>query len=164
MMGYDVTVFLEGSNPQIWRDLIIPEKMTFKRLDRILQNVFSFKGYHSSEFTFENSNDFIYENKTSLIDDYFKTNEYVYYNYDFGDDWWLVIKINEIVEYDKDYTTFKDYQGEYNPLEDCGGVHVLNDLIYYKSHPKRTPMDLRYDKRRLRKINPKNIQKVLVRL
>lgn len=164
LKGYDVTVFLEGSDPQIWRDLIIPQNITFKRLDRILQRVFNFKGYHSSQFTFKNSNDSIYEDKSPSIDDYFTCNEYIYYNYDFGDDWWLTIKINKIIEYDKQYATFKDYRGEYNPLEDCGGVGVLNDLIYYKHHPNRTPRDLKDEKRRLRKINVENIQKALLRL
>lgn len=40
MKGYDVTVFVKGSNPQIWRDLIIPEKNHLQKIGYDLKEGF----------------------------------------------------------------------------------------------------------------------------
>jgi len=155
MKAYDVEITLFGSQPEISRNLIIPQGLTFKDLERIIQKAFSFDGYHSSEFIFENTNETVGSDKTAIVDKYLKNNETFYYHYDFGDDWLLLCSVNDITEYDKSYTIFRSYNGDYNPIEDCGGVIAFNMIV----NDRR-----RYSHFRLRKINPKAIQRALMKI
>ena len=44
MKGYDVKIRLDDFRPLTWRDLIIPEKITFKDLDNIIKILYGFYG------------------------------------------------------------------------------------------------------------------------
>ena len=48
--GYDVKVRLNNFRPLTWRDLIIPENITFDELDDILKTLWGFNGHHLSAF------------------------------------------------------------------------------------------------------------------
>ena len=54
--GYDVKVRLNDFRPLTWRDLIIPEKITFDELDNILKTLWGFAGYHLSAFLIKKDN------------------------------------------------------------------------------------------------------------
>ena len=151
MKGYDIKIRLDGCRPLTWRDLIIPADITFKQLHEIIQTLFGFNQMHLYAFRigkyeicinedeYENflRNDMdeeggLYASKT-IINEFFDNYEKISYEYDFGDSWSFTIEIKKSVEYDKKYPTIKRYKGDYNPIEDIGGVYVLMDMIAYKT-------------------------------
>ncbi len=50
---YELEVVLKGSNPRIYRTLLIPGNMTLGDLHRCLQDAFGWKNYHLHEFSFD---------------------------------------------------------------------------------------------------------------
>ncbi|SDA45285.1 pRiA4b ORF-3-like protein [Methanobrevibacter millerae] len=91
MKGYDVKIRLDDFRPITWRDMIIPEKITFKELDRIIKITYGFLGYHLSAFTFKDSdieildlsNDIVAANEAkdmneTYIDEYFQNEKKIF--------------------------------------------------------------------------------------
>ena len=148
LKGYDVKVRLDDFRPLTWRNLIIPSNITFEELDNILKTLWGFNGMHLSAFRFKNKDLFImdkdmdggmldvsHDSKDTYIEQFFDSNKKIFYWYDFGDDWNFTIEIKKKIDYDKDYVTIKRYKGEYNPIEDCGGVYGLSETIYHAQNP-----------------------------
>lgn len=147
--GYDVKVRLNNFRPLTWRDLIIPDNITFMELDDILKTLWSFNGDHLSCFLIRKddltiidkdlANDTMmncdYDANTTLVSEIFDRYDKITYWYDFGDDWQFDIEIKKKIDYDKDYVTIKRFKGKYNPIEDCGGVYGLSEIVYYAEHP-----------------------------
>ena len=153
--GYDVKVRMNEMRPIHWRDVIIPDNITFHELDDILKTLWGFNGYHLSMFMIRNErihimdstvaescmeNDY-FDSKTTLIRDFFDKYKKITYWYDFGDDWMFDIEIKKTVDYDKDYVTIKRFKGKYNPIEDCGGIYGLSETIYFAEHPEEEDDD-----------------------
>lgn len=147
--GYDVKVRLNDLRPLTWRDLIIPENITFMELDDILKTLWNFNGHHLSCFLIKKDDLIIIDRKlseetmmgcdfdanTTIIDDIFEKYDKVTYWYDFGDDWRFDIEIKKKIDYDKNYVTIKRYKGKYDPIEDCKGVYGLSEIIYLAENP-----------------------------
>ena len=145
MKAYDVKVRLDDFRPLTWRDLIIPANITFNDLDIILKLLWDFAGGHLSQFSFPNENIFISPNNTydsfnetidgskEIIDEFFEVFKKCYWEYDFGDGWSFTIEIKKIIDSDVDYPVIKRFKGEYNPMDDIGGVWGLENLI--KNNP-----------------------------
>ncbi len=140
--GYDVKVRLDDFRPLHWRNLIIPAGITFRDLDNILKILWDFSGYHLSRFTFKDSFDVItndvegigldmgeLNSEDVIIDEYFEANRKICWEYDYGDGWSFTIEVKKAVDYDRDYPTVKRFKGEYNLMDDIGGVWGLNDII-----------------------------------
>ena len=139
--GYDVKVRLNDFRPLTWRDLIIPENITFMELDDILKTLWGFNGHHLSCFLLRKTKQTIidkglasqtmmgmdYDANTTKVCEIFDKYNKVTYWYDFGDDWQFDIEIKKKIDYDKDYVTIKRFKGKYNPIEDIGGVYGLSD-------------------------------------
>lgn len=148
--GYDVKVRLNDFRPLTWRDLIIPENITFMELDDILKTLWGFNGDHLSCFLIRKDNQIIidkdlshetmmgcdYDASTTLIDEIFDKYNKITYWYDFGDDWQFDIEIKGKIDYDKKYTTIKRFKGKYDPIEDCKGVYGLSEIIYLSENPQ----------------------------
>jgi hypothetical protein len=63
------------------------------------------------------------------IDDYLEKYKLIRYNYDFGDDWWFTIKLEEIVDdYYFGYPTLLD-GAETAPPEDVGGINGFYEFM-----------------------------------
>lgn len=147
--GYDVKVRLNDFRPLTWRDIIIPENITFDELDDILKTLWGFNGYHLSAFIVPKPNLFIinteiaeesmmeydFDSSTTLIDDIFDKYDKVTYWYDFGDDWKFDIEIKKKIDYNKPYVTIKRFKGKYNPIEDYQGVWGLSEIVYSAENP-----------------------------
>ena len=143
--GFDVKVRLNDLRPLHWRDLIIPENITFYELDDILKTLWGFNGHHLSMFFVKNENvrimddivaegcmiDEYLDSKTTFIDEFFEKYKKITYWYDFGDDWQFDIEIKKTVDYDKNYVTIKRFKGKYDPIEDCKGIYGLSEIIWY---------------------------------
>lgn len=70
------------------------------------------------------------------IDDYLEKYKEIRYNYDFGDDWWITIKLEEIVDdYYFGYPTLLD-GAETAPPEDIGGIHGFYEFLEAYRDPK----------------------------
>ena len=147
MKGYDVKVRLDDFRPLTWRDLIIPENITFHQLHLIMQELWNFYDMHLYDFTtIDNRIRFLDFDKMSITEEYipdygeqnartvcinemFDSNKKIKYCYDFGDSWSFTIEIKKKIDYDNTYPHIKRFKGEYNPVEDCGGIWGLSDLI-----------------------------------
>lgn len=147
--GYDVKVRLNNLRPLTWRDLIIPDNITFMELDDILKTLWGFNGHHLSCFLLRKTNQIIidddlsaetmmrmdYNANTTLISEIFDRFDKITYWYDFGDDWQFDIEIKKKIDYDKDYVTIKRFKGKYDPIEDCKGIYGLSEIIYCAENP-----------------------------
>ena len=147
--GYDVKVRLNDFRPLTWRDLIIPDNITFMELDDILKTLWGFNGHHLSCFLLRKTNETIidddladetmmgmdYNANTTIISEIFDRYDKITYWYDFGDDWKFDIEIKKKIDYDKDYVTIKRFKGKYDPIEDCKGVYGLSEIVYCAENP-----------------------------
>ena len=147
--GYDVKVRLNDFRPLTWRDLIIPDNITFMELDDVLKTLWGFDGDHLSCFfapkddltiidknlSRESMMECDYDVDTTIISEVFDKYNKITYWYDWGDNWRFDIEIKKKVDYTKDYVTIKRFKGKYNPVEDCGGVYGLSEIVYYAENP-----------------------------
>lgn len=154
-------------NKKVWRRLIVPLNVSFSTFHEILQIAFNWRDYHLHDFYILNAepdrrNPYAYYrnsvvnlvcNEESLnymgevpmalesgvkLSDYIPAHKNIQYNYDFGDDWHHVIKVEEVIEnYDKNYPVCMEGEGK-TPPEDVGGgpgyEHFLQ-VIADQSHP-----------------------------
>lgn len=142
MTGYKIVLQLY-SNVEIWRELIIPENITFKQLHDIIQKVFGFYDYHMYDFQVPEKipdedavdlNNIIqnvdYENSKNVnISNILDDNSILLYVYDFGDNWEIVISVIDKIDYDETTAVILDFKGTYNPLDDMGGIDVFEEII-----------------------------------
>ncbi|MBA9028627.1 plasmid pRiA4b ORF-3 family protein [Peribacillus huizhouensis] len=163
MKSYILTFQFKNIEPVVWRKVIVPGGITFNRLHDVIQNVTNFKsGYpyepmHLFEFQLD---DVVVTNYVHRIDEAksksykgiavkqptrIKIDTYMerigefLYVYDFGDDWRIHVKLEEVVEdYYFGFPTVLDGAGE-APPEDVGGppgfVHFL-EVYQNPSHPE----------------------------
>ena len=139
--GYDIKIRLDGYRPLTWRDLIIPAGITFEELHMMIQVLMGFDNYHMYLFEIGNKRignsnylDDAIDSKHTLIDKYFNKNKKIQYTYDFGDSWQFTIEIKKKVDIDTHYPKLKRFKGDYNPVEDCGGVWGLEELVELKEN------------------------------
>lgn len=142
MTGYKIVLQLY-SNVETWRELIIPENITFKQLHDIIQKVFGFYNYHMYNFQVpekipdENAVDLNsiiqtigHENSNDIkINKIVNDNSILLYVYDFGDNWEIVISVMDKVDYDENTAVITDFKGKYNPLGDMGGIDVFEEVM-----------------------------------
>lgn len=175
MMAYKIKIEIIGSDPLIWRIVIMPAGATFNRLHDVIQNVTNFKSGYPYEpshlFIFdlrkenlcitndgdayeennfykaqyknvkidENNDSFgtiAYNLKTIVrqpqsikIDEYLEKYGHLNYRYDFGDDWRILIKLEEIIDnYYYGYPTLID-GAEAAPPEDVGGLSGYYEFL-----------------------------------
>jgi len=147
--GYDVKVRLNDFRPLTWRDLIIPDNITFMELDDILKTLWGFNGHHLSCFLLRKTRQTIidddlatesmmrmdYNANDTIISEIFDKYDKITYWYDFGDDWQFDIEIKKKIDYDNDYVTIKRFKGKYNPIEDCNGVYGLSEIVDCAENP-----------------------------
>lgn len=133
--GYDVKVRFKDFKPNTWRDLIVPENITFMELDDVLKTLWGFNGSHMSAFIIPKAREMImdgdlsretmmdgdYDANFTLINDFFEKHDKIRYWYDFTCDWRFDIEIKKKIDYDKNYVTVKRFKGKYDLLDDCGG-------------------------------------------
>ena len=141
--GYDVKVRFKYFKPNTWKDLIIPENITFMELDDILKTLWNFTGEHLSAFRTPKDNKLImdgdlsretmmdgdYDSNFTVINDFFENYDKIGYWYDFSDDWMFDIEIKKKIDYDKKYVTIKRFKGKYDLMDNCGGPGDYGQII-----------------------------------
>lgn len=135
-----VTLDLDGTY-EVWRRLVVPIRISFKRLHDVIQSVFGWLGYHLYDFyifddtdqpvlklvdgqgAFEYPDDIerVLDNRV-LLNEIIPTYTKIKYDYDFGDNWQHYIEVERIIgDYDKNYAECIDGVGN-TPPEDVGGI------------------------------------------
>ena len=152
MAGYVLKIVLENTHPPVWRRVMIPEKITFEDLHKIIQILFDWDGDHMHGFQIPSDNIMIeqntgeddfwrygdyYDNET-LVDPFFRKYKWIRYTYDFGDDWHHKIMIEKIDEdyHDRDVLLMK-YKGD-NFMEDSGGIWFADESSRFAFEPEQT--------------------------
>jgi hypothetical protein len=150
-MAYQVKVFLEGSNPLIWRRILIRPNINFLDLHLIIQGTMGWDNSHMFAF-FHPENP---RSRISLIyeDDYFDegvtdANEVqvgqelsehkssMLYEYDFGDSWLHHIELERITD-DKILPKGICIDGENAcPPEDSGGIPGYYTMVEGINNPQ----------------------------
>ncbi|MCL2323802.1 MAG: plasmid pRiA4b ORF-3 family protein [Oscillospiraceae bacterium] len=146
--AYEFKLQMNLMDYDVWRNIIVPAGITFKKFHFVLQDVFGWFNYHLHEFTVFNEEeeprgialiamgkdvdppDYIdvYEESIKLekfIPEYKK----ILYAYDFGDGWEVFCDLVRVVEdYEFNYATCTDGKGD-SPPEDVGGDTGFKDFL-----------------------------------
>jgi len=125
--------------PEIWREILIKNDITFKKLHEIIQLSFGWTNSHLYNFDvngilfsmpdkeFEN-NDLDAKNK--ITEFLIEKGQKALYTYDFGDYWEHEIEIVDVLKKEKGIRYPKCLDGRRNgPPEDCGGIPGYEDVI-----------------------------------
>lgn len=149
-----VRVTLDGVTPAIWRQLVVPDNLTFVQLHRVIQAAFGWEDYHLHQFEVGDRNIGMLHpdgfDPTEAVEDERLVRLAVAldgrrnfrYWYDFGDDWWHEIVVEERVP--DDGTSARLLAGARAcPPEDCGGPSGFMDLcetLADPTHPDHAEM------------------------
>ncbi len=146
--SYILRIELIGSDPLIWRRVIMPAGATFNRLHDVIQGVTNFRSgypniiYHLFRFELKEDNICVTNDEETYaehlkvrkptglkIDDYLERHKEVRYIYDFGDDWQFNVRLENIVDdYYFGYPTLLD-GAETAPPEDVGGIPGFYEFL-----------------------------------
>lgn len=144
MSFYQLKINVRGSKSANWRRVIVPADFEFNDLHYIIQKIFGLGDCHLYKFILEDG--FItimgpgmdYDGYDSVdyqqcIGDLLDVEDEFVYHYDFGDDWFFDIVVEQECEDNLDVTRVIDYEG-YNLIEDCGGIDEYNRIATINSN------------------------------
>lgn len=157
----ELKITLDLENHNVWRRVIVPYHITFKKLHDILQVVFDWKDYHLHDFYIFDCDkpvanlvcsDDAFEYQTDVpmimetekrLSEYLPKYSRIKYTYDFGDDWEHYLEVERIVEnYVKNYPECLTGEGN-TPPEDVGsegGYDEFLEAISDQNHPEYESM------------------------
>jgi Plasmid pRiA4b ORF-3-like protein len=157
---YQLKPMVRHVAPPIWRRVQVSGAITLAALHGIIQTVMGWDDYHLWAFTIDKDeylppvaqDPFMafdvgaarrpLSAKSAVLDELVAGRRIKFsYNYDFGDDWWLDIKVERVLtpELGVIYPRCLDGQRA-GPPEDCGGVpgfFNLLDALADPGHPER---------------------------
>ena len=102
MAGYIIKIALENCRPPVWRNVVIPENITFGTLHEIIQNIYGWNDMHLHEFVTDDKStsivseddeleeiysDFIYSEENTRVNEFLENHKWIRYTYDFGSEW-----------------------------------------------------------------------------
>jgi hypothetical protein len=137
--GLRIKATLQGTEPPIWRRLLIPSRMTLADLHDVLQAAMGWEDYHLHEFRIGEAR---YSNPQFELDDSLPEQSArlgslgltegstFSYTYDFGDDWEIGIAVEEILPDTEGVRGPRCLAGaRAGPPEDCGGVWGYEEML-----------------------------------
>lgn len=146
---YQIRIELNGSQPKIWRRLLVPPDVTLSDLHKILQTAMGWTNSHLHQFI-KNQDFYVppapggelwddsgidYTGMT-LNEFLVKKNETIEYEYDFGDGWNHEITLEKMVgKTDGNLPVCID-GAMAGPPEDCGGIWGFEDFKEIMKNPK----------------------------
>jgi Plasmid pRiA4b ORF-3-like protein len=145
---YQVKITLEYIQPAIYRRLLIPDQIPFTKFHKIIQNAFGWENQHLYLFDLPDciikekdpyfSFDKVEKHPVSVrIDDYMKVKSSFIYEYDFGDSWRHIIKVEKEVYMDDDPGYPHCLEGTRNcPPEDIGGPGGYEYFVSIINNPE----------------------------
>jgi len=143
---WSLRITLSGSEPMIWRHVLLKSEITLHKLHEIIQGAMGWENSHLYEFSI---NGIRYglpdpeaevrskDSKKAKLKELLSVGDRFKYIYDFGDGWQHEI----VVEGEKSFNPFMRYPtctaGENAcPPEDCGGLPGYQNLLETLSNPK----------------------------
>jgi hypothetical protein len=144
---YILNVSLPGTEPLVWRKIMVPAHFTFEALHSVLQLVMGWQMKHLYDFEinrcrFSEPDEFDDTPSKSVATDLITAigeNKEFYYNYDFGDSWRHQITVEGLALEDESFNYPICIGGENAcPPEDCGGFPGFDNLKRKLSDTKDT--------------------------
>ena len=142
-------VQLDGAFPPVWRRLEVSSDLGLDDLHDVLQVAFGWQDYHLYRFTIGPEDDpgAAFACTADLreagdddptmptwdvrVDELLaEPGERLHYQYDYGDNWWLAIEVEDVVEgrVPPGRATLLEGAGA-GPPEDCGGIHGYRMIV-----------------------------------
>lgn len=132
-------VSLNGSDPLIWRRILVYDTITFFELHHIIQVCMGWENGHLFEFKALNHNiglpnpdmENVIDSKTVTLGSVVtEPGEKLIYIYDFGDYWKHTVESEKILPIDRTRPYPVCLDGKMNcPPEDCGGIPGFYELL-----------------------------------
>ncbi len=148
---YQIKVTLLGTEPPIWRRLLVPAGLTLAQLHAVVQKAMGWRDGHMHEFLvgkrrfgrpepadpFMGASDIESERTALLCDVAGRVGKKMIYTYDFGDGWEHAIVVEKQLAADPDtvYPVCTDGQLACPP-EDCGGIPGFYDILDALADPE----------------------------
>ena len=158
---YHLRMKLNNSPIPIWREVKVPSNISLEFLAQIINDTMGWQGYHMHQFVIDGA---FYESTESLKQDEnfilpfsptikkFDSNNFalsdifkekgkrIRYEYDFGDGWEHDVWLKGMRQYEEgEEINLKVVKGVgMDPIEDCGGVWGLANIIDTISKKRRT--------------------------
>lgn len=144
-MAYKFNITLKDSLPPIFREVVVPESLTFHDFHLVIQIAMGWEDCHMYQFNLDtpygdkeialmDEDDYDQESRMDseilTLKEVFGVKKKIYYIYDFGDDWIHVIKLGKKPKEEVLYPICTQGEGSC-PLEDSGGIwrHYENIAI-----------------------------------
>lgn len=139
MAGYVLKITIEGTHPPVWRRVVIPEKITFADLHKVIQILFGWQDAHLHDFVYPRDyfqvvmseddrmwGDLHLEAETQ-VDFYLKQYPWIRYTYDFGDCWeHKIVLEKEQEDFQERHAMLLKLKGDHF-MEDSGGCFGADD-------------------------------------
>lgn len=140
-------ITLDGSNPAIWRRVLVPKHLSFSTLHLVIQIAMGWENRHLFMFQYGNyrieliEDDFedfevpgrrkpLDAREVSLQDVISEVGEVFSYEYDFGDCWRHSLVVEQFVTHEPRTNPLRCIDGALNcPPEDCGGIPGFYDML-----------------------------------
>jgi len=142
---YCFQISLPGTDPLVWRKVMVPGLFTLEALNSVFQLVMGWQMKHLYDFQIGNeryseTDDFLEVQPKSVaasIASAVGSKKSFFYTYDFGDDWRHEVIVEDILSRKSEMNYPICIGGENAcPPEDCHGVHSYEDLKKIISDPK----------------------------
>lgn len=147
---YQIKIALKGSDPLIWRRVLVPSDLLLSELHEVIQISMGWTNTHLHQFiknrTFyamRMQDDDLWDEldsvdyKNMIVSDLLtKEKEKIIYEYDFGDSWDHDIILEKILPLDNSLKHPVCVDGKMNcPPEDCGGVWGYAEMLEVLKNP-----------------------------
>lgn len=147
---FRLSITLMDCKPSVWREVEVTSSMTLARLHEVLQVLMGWDDYHLWAFesgkkrfelpdpevkTQQAAGDDLHQVPLSAL--LTRKGAKLLYNYDFGDDWWLDIRLLELGKPEPKVRYPRCLAGERaGPPEDCGGPPGFEELLAARKNPR----------------------------
>jgi hypothetical protein len=150
-----IEIRLKGSEPLIWRRVLVPDSLTFTALHFVMQIAMGWENHHLYDFKVKkiricepepdwDDEDSLDASMLTIGDFFEKKKTRFEYEYDFGDGWIHDLKIEKYLQPEPGKIYPVCTGGEMAcPPEDCGGIWGYYDLLKIvnsKKHPEKEEM------------------------
>ena len=147
---FQFRLILLGTDPPVWRRLLIPESFTFYDFHVAIQDAMNWKDYHLHHFEipagssrsgkvhiecpwfepFEMEEDWLITTETKLSDYFRESEDRALYRYDYGDGWQLDVELEDIAPRRRNDQYPACLDGALaGPPEDCGGIDGYYECV-----------------------------------